>query len=355
MYRFVITVLVCARAANALTCEHGQKTETTCVCETKECSAGQYCNVDMVGGACLSSNKVIYDNIIPDNLHNEMGCSHGLRLSLTKPINYVPVSCANIRSTAIMLETVGIHDSGFVITHTHKQTMTHHTSGYCELEHITMLNKFVSDLRIVDAISDDTFGTVLKTISDGGYCSNPQSERKFTRGDITKEEITTQCKVFCYASGHTGFLTEYGDDIEASCTCMDSVYTGLECISYENYNWVNSDSHSQYKIMRVTDTVFERGSEPGLLYLFCPAKECSSGRIGTPCMCQNTLCLQGTCFRGVCLECDGCEFCNTGFNEVQCKCLSQLCDAGNYCSADGQCKLITDPENKFMIRAAYLS
>lgn len=350
----LLALLLFVCSTHALPCEHGQKTETICECKTRECNPGQYCNLHMVGGACLSSRKVVYDNVIPDFLHEEMGCDHGLRLSATKPTNFIPISCASVRSTGIDSESFGVDNSEFILQRKHKESVSHSSNGYCELEQRTMLNKFVSDLRSVDIIKDDTFGTEHKTISNDGYCSNPPSERKFTRASISKQELITQCKNFCYSGGFSAFLSEYGDEIEPTCTCMSNVYTGVECVNLD-FNWVNSNTHAQHKIERVTGSIIERETDLNLMYLFCPVKTCSSGRIDVPCMCQNNVCQRGTCFNGFCLECDACEFCKTGFNDFRCKCLSQMCDAGNYCSADGQCKLITDPENKVMIRAAYLS
>ena len=347
----LLALLLFACSTHALPCDHGQKTETACECKTRECNPGQYCNLHMVGGACLSSRKVVYDNIIPDFLHEEMGCDHGLRLSSTKPTNFIPISCANIRSAWFDVESIVMKGMEFKIKRKGSEFPTRHVNGYCELEQKLISNHFVSDNSILAEISDSAFGVVSEEISVGYCISGTVADRKFT-GKGTQNAFTRQCKTFCDVEGYGGFII---NTPTMTCQCADQVFTDLECMSY-SYTWSNSLDYRQHRITRVPAESFERSTVSKNKYLFCPAKTCVNGKVVEPCMCGDSLCgSDSLCVNGQCSDCDGCEFCSNGFNNVDCKCFNVMCAAGNYCSVNGECLLFTDPDSKITIRAAFLS
>ena len=68
-----------------------------CMCDETPCGANMYCSRNIPGGSCgtYTGGNVILNNLIPDNLHETLGCTSGLRLSSYPPAGpTVTIDCS---------------------------------------------------------------------------------------------------------------------------------------------------------------------------------------------------------------------------------------------------------------------
>lgn len=330
-----------------------------CTCDTRTCSGDQHCSRLTPGGACLSSTKVIVNNVIPEEMHSAVGCDHGLRLSTKKPTSFQPISCADIRYADFDSESLTVTSQDVKIVRDYTEYPTVYEDGLCILDlHGIGHTGFQTGSSLVSSIKDDTLGYSSKFVSSQGYCVSPMSDRSIDmKKSISREEFIDICESFCYAADYGAFLLEYRNDDEykATCRCSDNAFDDLDCMRY-NYNWKNSMYHTMFQIDRNPGSSFKQSTEDIARYLYCPLISCGAGRLESVCSCGSQICETGEiCHNGECLSCNNCAFCHVGFNTYDCECANQACKAGRYCTKGGECKTFTDSEDKHVIRSAYFS
>lgn len=136
----------------------------------------------------------IVDGVIPQGLDAEKGCHSGLRISETKPMASIPISCANIRYSVYdsSVATMGNDEVSIDRSYTERNVVS--DNGVCKM-HIPSLDS-------TTAADVYTKGQDMKFFSRYGYCDGTytgtkhftettlESDRSCPEGSDTVERIT---------------------------------------------------------------------------------------------------------------------------------------------------------------------
>ena len=76
----------------------------------------------------------IVDGIIPTNLFDYKGCSQNLRISNTKPTEFVPITCSDIRYSVFDKHNAVIHDHETTIERKYTETLAVSDEGVCKIQ-----------------------------------------------------------------------------------------------------------------------------------------------------------------------------------------------------------------------------
>lgn len=136
----------------------------------------------------------IVDGVIPQGLDAEKGCHSGLRISETKPLASIPISCANIRYSVYdsSVATMGYDDVTIDRSYTERNVVS--KDGVCKMQMSSMDSTTAADVY--------TKGQDMKFFSRYGYCDGTytgtkhfgettfESDRSCPEGSDTVEKIT---------------------------------------------------------------------------------------------------------------------------------------------------------------------
>lgn len=112
----------------------------------------------------------IVDGVIPQGLDAEKGCPTGLRLSETKPVPSIPISCANIRYSVYdsSVATMGYDEVTIDRSYTERNVVSE--DGVCKMQMSSMDSSTSADVY--------TKGQDMKFFSRYGYCDGTYTGTK---------------------------------------------------------------------------------------------------------------------------------------------------------------------------------
>lgn len=112
----------------------------------------------------------IVDGVIPKGLDAEKGCHSGLRISETKPLASIPISCANIRYSVYdsSVATMGYDDVTIDRSYTERNVVS--KDGVCKMQMSSMDSTTAADVY--------TKGQDMKFFSRYGYCDGTYTGTK---------------------------------------------------------------------------------------------------------------------------------------------------------------------------------
>jgi len=153
----------------------------------------------------------IVDGVIPKVLDAEKGCHSGLRISETKPLASIPISCANIRYSVYdsSVATMGYDDVTIDRSYTERNVVS--KDGVCKMQMSSMDSTTAADVY--------TKGQDMKFFSRYGYCDGTYTGTKHFA------ETTFESDRSCQEGGTSGYPF--------------SIHTGEECALYAGKNVTN--------------------------------------------------------------------------------------------------------------------
>lgn len=343
----------------------------------------------------------IVDGIIPSGLSEYKGCSQNLRISKTRPTEFVPITCSDIRYSVFDKHNAVIHDHETTIERKYTEklavpnpvpnagvckiqtaTSTGVMSGHVDtqtrsIEHFTRYGHCegtMSDVKLtetvdgfdggcltgwdpiltlaecraylgeVEEIDDNTLpfgcGDKVFNVND----ANPTGYQ--TCWKMEYDDMETACSLECVAD--QGFSIQWDDSEPRSagrvgnrrfeCRCGDPT-SELDCVM-ENKEWISNIYLNQYtheSESKTASRVFTYDDK----YLYCPTGQCSKGYVAENCQgCPSGSWYDDECIPG--------SFCKNGFVEEECWCKQTTCEPGFYCTKDGECKPVVRKDKKML-------
>lgn len=168
------------------------------------------------------SGHVIQNNIIPSGLDNR--CHAGLRLSKTRPEQFTPISCANIRYETIMKEV----DFGTKnIKHTRTDYPVEFDQGICKLKDV-----------VYQPIDVDPYVAVVK--NSYGYCSGNDGSKPHQDSDRVGSKVSCEQEGFrsIYTPNECGLHGKYAVTIPDNKTLFNKDIP-WGCVQKDNIVYLN--------------------------------------------------------------------------------------------------------------------
>lgn len=151
-----------------------------------------------VGSYSSPARYNIVDGIIPPQLSAAKGCKRDLRLSKTMPVNYVDISCADIRYSVFDKDQIYMSTTA-TVERKYTEKLTEHVNGICKLK-IPSLNEKLEGRTYAN-------GKQMEFLNRYGDCEGTLEDSVFTEsitneltgcGDVDKEPILTrvECNIY---------------------------------------------------------------------------------------------------------------------------------------------------------------
>lgn len=152
-----------------------------------------------IGSYSSPARYNIVDGIIPPLLSEAKGCKRDLRLSKSKPVNYVDISCADIRYSVFDKDQIYMDTTIATVERKYTEKLTKYDNGICKLE-IPSLNEKLEGNKYKN-------GKKIEFLNRYGDCEGTLEDPVFTEtitneltscGDVDKEPILTRVECSIY-------------------------------------------------------------------------------------------------------------------------------------------------------------
>jgi hypothetical protein len=150
----------------------------------------------------VNSVFIIKDNIIPKELRQDRNCKGGLVLSKTKPDEYVPISCANIRSQQTDKQDFVFRDfqgSKNEATVSPTEYIAEYDGGICKMKAVELQDTYNG--TEYDKIHSE--GNIPSLLNSYGYCKEDETFTRHNRDVPFKIVYATSCENYGYRSSYS--------------------------------------------------------------------------------------------------------------------------------------------------------
>lgn len=345
----------------------------------------------------------IVDGIIPSGLSEYKGCSQNLRISKTRPTEFVPITCSDIRYSAFDKHNAVIHDHETTIERKYTEELAISDNGVCNITTATPTNIMsghvdtqdrsiehfaryghcegtmgsMGDVKLTETVNGFDVGCptgwnpILTLAECRAYLGEVEEiddatlpsgcgDKVFNVNDANPEgyqtcwkmeydEMELACSRECVAD--QGFSIQWDDSEPRSagrvgnrrfeCRCGTPT-SELDCVM-GNKEWISNIYLNQYTHESESNTASREFTYVDK-YLYCPTGPCSKGHVAENCK----GCPSGSWYDDGCISEGEKSFCKNGFVEEECMCKQTTCEPGFYCTKDGECMQVVRKDKKML-------
>lgn len=340
----------------------------------------------------------IVDGIIPTGLSEYKGCSQNLRISKTRPTEFVNITCSDIRYSVFDKHNAVIHDHKTTIERKYTEELAISDNGVCNIRTATPTNIMsgyvdtqnrsiehfaryghcegsMGDVKLTETVKGfpggctDGWNPILTLAECRAYLGEVEEiddatlpsgcgNKVFNVNDNSESGYQTcwemeyddmDCSRECVAD--QGFSIQWDDSEPRSagrvgnrrfeCRCGTPT-SELDCVM-GNKEWISNIYLNQYtheSESKTASRVFTYVDK----YLYCPTGPCSKGYVAENCK----DCPSGSWYDDGCISEGEKSFCKNGFVEEECMCKQTTCEPGFYCTKDGECMQVVRKDKKML-------